>query len=162
VSYYQAKPPKRRLHVRRNGKVKKYLGLVAGMVVFAFGLGAMPALTQAAAQSTDTTAAKSAKKRKKKASTDTAATAPAPAGASAPATPAAKTTKAPAPTNNASASDISAAQASGKVWVNTETGVYHKSGQWYGKTKKGKFMSEDDAKKAGYHAAKGEIGAKKS
>ncbi|HEY1946575.1 MAG TPA: hypothetical protein VGG97_06195 [Bryobacteraceae bacterium] len=147
--------------------MKKYFGLVAGMVVFAFGLSAMPAMTQAAAQSTDTTATKSAKKRKKKASTDTAATAAAPApaatpAASTPAAPATKTTKAPTPTNNASASDITAAKASGKVWVNTETGVYHKSGQWYGKTKKGKFMSEDDAKKAGYHASKAEIGAKKS
>ena len=64
--------------------------------------------------------------------------------------------------NNASASDISAAQASGQVWVNTESGVYHKGGRYYGKTKQGKFMSEDDAKKAGYHAAKAEIGNKKS
>jgi zona occludens toxin (predicted ATPase) len=144
--------------------VKKYFGLVAGMIVFAFGLSAMPVLTQTAAQSTDTSTAKSAKKHKKKASTDTAAATPAPAptpAASTPAAPAAKT-KAPTPANNASASDIASAQASGKVWVNTETGVYHKSGQWYGKTKKGKFMSEDEAKKAGYHAAKGEIGAKKS
>jgi sRNA-binding protein len=145
--------------------VKKCFGVMAGMIVFAFGLSAMPVLTQATAQSTDTTTTKSAKKRKKKASTDTAAAAPAPAStpaATTPAAPAGKTTKTPSPANNASASDISSAQASGKVWVNTETGVYHKSGQWYGKTKKGKFMSEDDAKKAGYHAAKGEIGAKKS
>jgi hypothetical protein len=144
--------------------VKKYFGFMAGMIVFAFGLSAMPVLTQATAQSSDTTTTKSAKKRKKKTSTDTAAAAPAPAStpaASTPAAPAAKT-KAPTPANNASASDIASAQAGGKVWVNTETGVYHKSGQWYGKTKKGKFMSEDEAKKAGYHAAKGEIGAKKS
>ena len=64
--------------------------------------------------------------------------------------------------NNASASDIAAAQASGKVWVNTSSGVYHKSGRYYGKTKEGKFMTEDEAKKAGYHAAKSEIGTKKS
>jgi ATP-dependent phosphoenolpyruvate carboxykinase len=64
--------------------------------------------------------------------------------------------------NNASADEISAARAEGKVWVNTATGVYHKSGRYYGKTKTGKFMSEDDAKKAGYHAAKSENGSKES
>jgi hypothetical protein len=40
--------------------------------------------------------------------------------------------------------------------VNTDSKVYHKSGQWYGKTKKGQFMTEDEAKKAGYTAAKSE------
>jgi hypothetical protein len=53
-----------------------------------------------------------------------------------------------------SASDIAAAKASGKVWVNLESGVYHKGGRWYGKTKNGKFMTADEAKKAGYKAAK--------
>ena len=53
-----------------------------------------------------------------------------------------------------SASDIAAAKASGKVWVNLDTGIYHQGGRWYGKTKNGKFMSMDDAKKAGYKAAK--------
>ena len=53
-----------------------------------------------------------------------------------------------------SASDIAAAKASGKVWVNLDTGIYHKGGRWYGKTKNGKFMSMDEAKKAGYKAAK--------
>jgi hypothetical protein len=50
--------------------------------------------------------------------------------------------------------DIASAKASGKVWVNTETGVYHKGGRWYGKTKKGKFMTETEAKAAGYKSAK--------
>jgi hypothetical protein len=44
--------------------------------------------------------------------------------------------------------------------VNTETKVYHKGGRWYGKTKQGQFMTEDDAKKAGYKEAKAEIGGK--
>lgn len=52
-----------------------------------------------------------------------------------------------------SSSDIAAAKASGKVWVNTESGVYHKGGRWYGKTKQGKFMTEAEAKAAGYKAA---------
>ncbi len=43
----------------------------------------------------------------------------------------------------------------GMVWANLETKVYHKQGdRWYGKTKKGKFMTEDDAKRAGYREAK--------
>jgi uncharacterized protein involved in copper resistance len=51
-------------------------------------------------------------------------------------------------------SEITAAKAAGKVWVNTDTGVYHKSGQWYGATKQGKFMTEDEAIKAGYRASR--------
>jgi hypothetical protein len=43
----------------------------------------------------------------------------------------------------------------GMVWVNLETKVYHKQGdRWYGKTRKGTYMTEDDAKRAGYRAAK--------
>jgi hypothetical protein len=42
----------------------------------------------------------------------------------------------------------------GMVWVNTESGVYHKPGtRWYGKTKQGKYMTEADAIKAGYKAS---------
>ena len=41
------------------------------------------------------------------------------------------------------------------VWVNTETRVYHKEGsRYYGKTAKGKYMSEADAMKEGARAAK--------
>ena len=53
-----------------------------------------------------------------------------------------------------SPADIAAAKTSGKVWVNLDSGVYHTGGRWYGKTKNGKFMTVDDAKKAGYKAAK--------
>jgi hypothetical protein len=46
---------------------------------------------------------------------------------------------------------------SGMVWVNTDSGVYHKEGtRYYGKTKTGKYMSEADAQKAGFRAAKNE------
>lgn len=55
--------------------------------------------------------------------------------------------------SSVSSADIQAAKAAGKVWVNTSTGVYHKGGRWYGKTKEGKFMTEVDAKAAGYKEA---------
>ncbi len=43
----------------------------------------------------------------------------------------------------------------GMVWVNKETKVYHKQGDaWYGRTKRGAYMTEADAIKAGYHASK--------
>jgi hypothetical protein len=45
--------------------------------------------------------------------------------------------------------------AKGMVWVNTSTKVYHREGdRWYGKTKQGKFMTEDEAIKEGNHASK--------
>ncbi len=45
--------------------------------------------------------------------------------------------------------------AKGMVWVNLDSGIYHKEGsRWYGQTKNGKFMTAADAKKAGYKASK--------
>jgi hypothetical protein len=42
----------------------------------------------------------------------------------------------------------------GQVWVNTETGVYHREGsRFYGTTRKGKYMTEQDATQAGYKPA---------
>ena len=42
----------------------------------------------------------------------------------------------------------------GLVWVNTESHVYHKEGsRFYGKTKKGKYVSEADAIKEGDKAS---------
>jgi hypothetical protein len=92
-----------------------------------------------------------AKKHSKKAAAAATAT-PASVPAAAATTPAAKEHKAPAP---------QATQApgggNGQVWVNTETHVYHKEGsKWYGKTKKGKYMTEADAVKEGDKPAKNE------
>src|SRR5215831_13032808 len=45
--------------------------------------------------------------------------------------------------------------AKGMVWVNTATKVYHYEGdRWYGNTKEGQYMTEQDAIKAGYRASK--------
>ena len=42
----------------------------------------------------------------------------------------------------------------GQVWVNTKSGVYWKQGtRYYGKTKEGRYMSEEEAIRQGYHAA---------
>jgi hypothetical protein len=40
------------------------------------------------------------------------------------------------------------------VWVNTASKVYHLPGsRWYGKTRHGRYMTEEDAIKAGYRPA---------
>ncbi len=79
--------------------------------------------------------------------------APARTSASQAASASSGTATAPKTAGAPSSQDIVAAKASGKVWVNTESGVYHKGGRWYGKTKAGKFMTEAEAKAAGYKEA---------
>ena len=75
----------------------------------------------------------------------------------------AKTATKAAATPAASDKDIADAKSKGLVWVNTSSKVYHKDGQFYGKTKQGKFMTEADAQKAGYRAAKDPaVGKKKA
>ena len=47
-----------------------------------------------------------------------------------------------------------AAAQPGQVWVNLTSGVYHLPGtRYYGKTANGRYMSEQDALKAGYRKA---------
>ena len=77
----------------------------------------------------------------------------------APATPAEKPKTPPAAKSHDSAksttTEARVPPEKGMVWVNTESKVYHREGdRWYGKTKAGKFMTEAEALKEGYRAAK--------
>jgi DNA uptake protein ComE-like DNA-binding protein len=98
-----------------------------------------------------------------------ASTAATGASASSPARPQASSSTAPATSAKAAPKTASTAPsqgtetevaprtapAAGMVWVNTESKIYHYEGdRWYGKTKEGKFMTEEDAIKAGYRASK--------
>lgn len=74
-----------------------------------------------------------------------------------PKTTTATTNKAPSKNAPPTAADIADAKSKGLVWLNTnsDTKAYHKSDdKYYGKTKSGKFMTEADAQKAGYHLSK--------
>jgi hypothetical protein len=112
-----------------------------------FIVGDVVAWSQSAQQKgdpskSDSNATKNSTNTKK---SGTAAQTPAPASS----TSGNSTPVSPSPT----AQQSSPAKGGGMVWVSTASGVYHKPGsRYYGKTKQGKYMTEADTKKAGYHA----------
>jgi len=66
-----------------------------------------------------------------------------------------KSTKTTSTSNTPAAVPFQPPPAKGMVWVNLSTKVYHYEGdRYYGRTKNGKYMTEADAIKAGYHASK--------
>ncbi len=78
----------------------------------------------------------------------------APAPASKPTPPTTPSASTPAAAKPASAQQVLPAKSKAMVWVNTDSGIYHKPGtRFYGKTKQGNYMSEADAIKAGYRPA---------
>ena len=137
-------------------------------LIAVFVLSTAPLYSQAPAStpSPEATPPPSKRKHPKKATPAEATPAPAPAGAT-PATPVPAT---PAPTKKAAKTDASATASTpapgakpGDVWVNTgsKSKAYHKEdSKYYGKTKKGEYMSEADAIKAGYHLDKEEANPK--
>ncbi len=124
--------------------------LIALLTAAAFAAAPLVYAQQATPSPAPSAATSPAKKHRKKAAPEQSpAAAPSPA-----ASPAPKKTSKAVPTPQATQA---AGGGNGQVWVNTETHVYHKEGsKWYGRTKKGKYESEQDAIKEGNHAAKNE------
>jgi DNA uptake protein ComE-like DNA-binding protein len=124
---------------------------ISSMVVVSGGAKPASSASTASTSSTATSSSRSASSAK-------SAPAAAPASSSAPASSAsAPASSASSKSTQASEETVPARQApaKGMVWVNTATKVYHYEGdRWYGKTKEGKFMTEQDAIKAGYRASK--------
>ncbi len=140
-----------------------YLALLSALFLFAGTLTLRAAAAQQSGDQTDSSSTKkpSESKHTTAPTSDTAAATGAaakPASANTPAASAPATRPAPASTPAASkpaaTQQTRPANSAGMVWVNTDSGIYHKPGtRYYGKTKQGKYMSEADAIKAGYRAA---------
>lgn len=93
--------------------------------------------------------------KSKRASNTTPAPTPSVAPSSAPTSMPMPTATKSAPAASSTSTVAQQPPQKGMVWVNLETTVYHREGQrWYGNTKKGKFMTEADAQRAGYRASK--------
>jgi len=133
--------------------------LIALLIIAAFAAVPLVYAQQATPSPSPSAAATPEKKHRKKVP---------PAGAAATATPAGQTTTAASPAPSAAPKKAAkalptplATQAAGGgnglVWVNSDSHVYHKEGsKWYGRTKHGKYETEQDAIKEGNHASKNE------
>jgi DNA uptake protein ComE-like DNA-binding protein len=111
----------------------------------------------AASQQPTSSASKSRSSSSGAASAPSPSNPPASSSAASPAPAPAPAASAPPAATAKSAPQAQPSPGSGMVWVNLDSGVYHKEGtRYYGKTKNGKYMSESDAIKAGYRAAKNE------
>ena len=63
---------------------------------------------------------------------------------------------------NAPTLPLAAGGGNGMVWLNEETKVFHREGdRWYGRTKKGKYVTEAEATKMGGHESKEKVSEKK-
>ena len=140
-----------------------YLALLSALFLCAGMLTLRAAAAQQPGDQTDSSSTKkpSESKQMPAATPDTAtatgaAAKPAPADTPAASAPATKPAPAstPAASKPATTQQTPPAKSNLMVWVNTDSGIYHKPGtRYYGKTKQGKYMSEADAIKAGYRAA---------
>lgn len=122
----------------------KQLTSLAAVLLLCLGLAAMPSFgrsKKSKKKSSETTSTSQTAKKTSRRSKKSAATAEASQpGASA-----------------AHSSEASSRQPSGSdmVWVNTSSKVFHVKGdRYYGKTKSGKYMTEAEAVKEGYHEAR--------
>ena len=139
---------------------RAFFSLFTGLLLICGSLTLRAAQQTGSTPSPDQSDATTSTKKKTKATTarkKTPANAPADTPAAAQPAPTPAGPAAPAPAASAKTPAVRQsppANSSGMVWVNTDSGVYHKPGtRWYGKTKQGKYMSEADAQKAGYRVA---------
>ncbi len=140
-----------------------YLALLSALFLFA-GMLTLRAAAQQTGDQTDSSSTRKSSESKQTpaAPSGSAAASPSPTAkpatantpAAKPASSSASAASSPASPKPAATQQTPPAKSTGMVWVNTDSGIYHKSGtRYYGKTKQGKYMTEADAIKAGYRAA---------
>jgi hypothetical protein len=129
------------------------------VVILGFAFVQSMARAQTPSSQAEETTAKGKKKSKKQAATETkeAATTAASEAKQAGSATAAEKASTTATKAKAGAQEVpfTPPPSKGMVWVNLNSKVYHVEGdRYYGETKNGKYMTPEDAKKAGYREAK--------